>query len=145
MISMAFPQTKSSVVCEELMVTSKFHFLQQKTYLTHFTNEFLKSKETFETWAVLCKFSILFSTLKLKLRHIFSQFNIDSKLVVLNVGLRLYFLVLPIHKEIKTSQFSVFVSKDLSIFPNSQKRLKIEILDIALDYTSSPFPICQRV
>ena len=41
--------------------------------------------------AFLCKFPSLFSTLKLKLGHSFSQFTLRFDLRFLNVGLRLYF------------------------------------------------------
>ena len=61
---------------------SKFHISQWKTYFTQFTDKFLKLEEIeylvhyikFEMWPALCKFPILFSAVKLKLRPNFSQF-----------------------------------------------------------------------
>ena len=61
---------------------SKFDFSQWKTYFTKFINKFLKFEETeylnhhvkVEMWPALCKFPILFSALKFKLVHNFSQF-----------------------------------------------------------------------
>ena len=43
-------------------------------HLFLFIDKFLKFKEKFEMWPILCKFPILFSVVKLKLGHYFSQF-----------------------------------------------------------------------
>ena len=57
-----------------------------------------------------------FQTLKLKLGHNFPHSSADSELGLRNLGFRLYFQVLTIHKEIE--QFT---------FPNIWKRLKVGI------------------
>ena len=70
------------VVCAKFPVGSKFHFSKWKTYFTQFIDKLLKFEEMeylihhikVEMWPALCKFSILFSAVKLKLGHNFSQF-----------------------------------------------------------------------
>ena len=66
---------------------AKFYFPQWKTYFFQFVKKFLKFElmeylmhhVKFEMWAAMCKFPILFSTVKLKLRHN-SQFNYKFKI-----------------------------------------------------------------
>ena len=68
---------------------SKVHFQQWKTHYPHFIDRSLKFKEMeylihhvkFEMWPALCKFPILFSTVKLQLRHnsqFFHRFKIGT-------------------------------------------------------------------
>ena len=73
---------KNSQVCAKFPVDSKFYFSQLKTYISQFIDKFLKFEEIesgihhvkIEIGPALCKFPILFSTVKLKLGHNFSQF-----------------------------------------------------------------------
>ena len=78
--------------------------------------EYLLHYVKFEMWRAFGPFSIFFPTLKLKLGHNFPHSSTDSELGLRNLGLRLYFQVLTIHKEIE--QFT---------FPNIWKRLKVGI------------------
>ena len=89
----------------------------------------------------LCKFPILFSTVRFKLAYILSQFIHRSKCVFWNVGLGL--CILP-----SFSQFIKVVDCDFwkasrlhyQIFPNSLKCLKIRIFEVPL-----PSYFCQTV
>ena len=67
---------KNSVVCAKFSVGSKFHFSQKKTYFPNLLinswdckkwNIYHIHQGKFEMWPTLCKFPILFSTVKLKL------------------------------------------------------------------------------
>ena len=64
-------------------------------------DRFLKFEESFEMRQALCKFPIVFSVVKLKLEHNFSQFIHRFKLGLLNVGLGCTSRVFPVHKEIE--------------------------------------------
>ena len=72
-------------------------FLQWKTYFSQFIEKFLKLEEMkyfihhvwFEMWSALRKFTILFSIVKLNYDTTFPNLSIDSKLELLNLGLRL--------------------------------------------------------
>ena len=76
-----FLRSKSSVVCPKFPMGSKFNLSQSKTYFSQFIDKFLKLEEMeylihvkFKMWLALCKSSILFSTVNLKLEQNFSQY-----------------------------------------------------------------------
>ena len=82
---------------------SKLYFSQLKSYFSQFIDKLLKFEEMeylinnvkVEIWPALCKFPILFSTVKLNLDITFPNSSIDSKLGLWNLGFRLYFQVFP--------------------------------------------------
>ena len=91
-------------------MSSKFHFSQWKTYFTKFIDNFLKFVETeylnhyfkFKMWPALCKFSILFSAVKLRLGRINFLRSSIGALGLLNLGLKLYFQVFDnSHRDLK--------------------------------------------
>ena len=123
----------------------KIPFSQRKTYLSQFVDNFLKFEETFEMWPALCKFSILFSTGKLRLGHIFSLCTLDSKLGFWLLVLGCNFRFFPIYIEIKKLGFFEWRSRFFLILPNSWNRLKIRTLNIKLDCTSKFFLIHELV
>ena len=109
-IDRAFPKVKNSLVCAKFPMSSKFHFSQWKTYFTKFIDNFLKFVETeylnhyfkFKMWPALCKFSILFSTVKLRLGRINFLSSSIGALGLLNLGIRLYFQVFDnSHRDLK--------------------------------------------
>ena len=79
---------KNPVVCAKFPVGSKFHFSKWKLQFTQFIDKFLKFEKMeylirhikVEMWPALCTFPILFSAVKLKFRHNFSQFIYISKI-----------------------------------------------------------------
>ena len=91
---------------------------------------------------ILCKFPILFSTVKLKLGlHSFSQSIQGSKCGFLNVGLRLYVQVLPNSQGDWKMKILNVALAGLSTFPSSQKNWKLGFLNISPGNTSKFFPI----
>ena len=91
---------------------------------------------------ILCKFPILFSTVKFKLGlHSFSQFIQGSKCGFLNVGLRLYVQVLPNSQgDWKMEILNVALAGRFT-FPSSLKNWKLGFLNISPGNTSKFFPI----
>ena len=76
-----------------------FHIFRE----TRVTCLCLKCVQPYFMW-----FLSLFSTVKPKLGHSFSQFTLGTKLTFLNVGLRLYFFL--IHKNIEKWDFLILLS-----------------------------------
>ena len=72
--------------------------------------EYLIHHDKFEMWLVFFKFSILFSTVKLKLGHDFLNSSIDSKFGLWDLVSRLYF----------------------QVFPNSQRDQKLRFLSVSI-------------
>ena len=78
----SFVRSQILWLAQKFPVGLKFHFPKWKTYFTHFIDKFLKFGEMeylihhikVEIRPALCRFSILFSAVKLKLEHNFSQF-----------------------------------------------------------------------
>ena len=74
---MAFPNAKNSVVCTEFPMCSKFNFSQRKTYFPNslqilklevcgiYHSLYVKFEINVNSF-ILCKLSILFSTVKLR-------------------------------------------------------------------------------
>ena len=99
--------------------------------------EYLIHHVKFEMCPSLHKFSILLSTVKLYIRHKFSQFIYVQiwGFRILNLGFTFKFF--PIYKEIKNWVFWMLLNLQFLIFPNSwMKEIEIEILEYWLDYTS---------
>ena len=107
LVSRAFPKAKYSLVCREFPVSSKFHFSQWKIHFSKllFSDKYLNIKEiesfihyiNFEMWPVLFYVNPLyFQQCNSNWDRVFSNSSLDSKLVILNVGLRLtwiFFLI----------------------------------------------------
>ena len=84
----------------------KFHSSRRNTYSSHFTDKFLKFEEKFEIWPALCKFTILFLKVKLKLGHSFFQFIHRLKIGTFECwSSAVLSILLPIHKEIENLDF----------------------------------------
>ena len=97
-----------------------------KTYFCQFIDKFLKFEEMeylihhvkFEMWPALFKFPILFSTVKPKLGHKFSQLIIRFKIGdfgILVLGCTSKFF--PIHKETRNWDFECCSSWTFQFFP----------------------------
>ena len=99
-------KVKNPVVCAKFPTGSKFHFSQRKIYFTEFIDKFLKFEEMkytihhvkSEILPALRNFAILCS-----------NSSIDSKLLLLNLGLRLHFQVFPNFQRDQKLRFLNFV------------------------------------
>ena len=110
-----------------------------KTYFPQFIDKFLKFEEIeyhhvkFEMWPILYKLPILFSTVKLKLEHNFSQlinrFKIDTLESLSQVVLASVF---SIPKEIENLDFRILVLTVLPNILNSLNSWEIGILEVPM-------------
>ena len=138
-----FPEAKTSAVCAEFPMGSKFHFSKWKTYLSQFIDKFLKFEEKFEMCpSDLFKFVILFPNVTLKLGHNFPKLIYRLKIGAFECwSWAVLAVLIPIHNKIWNWDFWMLLQLDFSHFPNSLKRLTIGILNISLGCTSKFFPI----
>ena len=136
---MAFCKVKNPVVCAKLPVPftqliGKFLKFEEMEYLIHH----IKVK----IWPVLCYVPILFSAVKLKLGHNFSQFIYRFKIRTIESWTK---SVLP-----SFSQFTMRLKTGISdccpcwnskFFPVHWKYWKLGFWSITLDCTSKFFPV----
>ena len=124
-----FPKAKNSVSYVEFTIGSKFYFSQWKTYFSRFIAKFWNfvviPDSLYYVWNVnsliLCKLPTLFSTVKPKLGHNFSQFIHRFKIGIFECW---SWVVLPICLQFtnKFFDFSMLLLLDFSVFPNSWEK-----------------------
>ena len=125
----------------------KISFFQWKTYFTQFTEIISKFEEMeylihyvkFEMWPVVQKFPILFSALKLKLGHNFSQLIYRFKLGTFESWTQVVFRTFP--QFTKRSKIGIFeYSAGWNIPLHGWKRLKIGIFEYQIRLYFQVFP-----